>query len=63
MTKDEYLVNLEAIRTAMPGKKVLNKKEMAEYLGVSYRGLKHFQISGPLTVESFRWRLSERRDK
>ena len=57
----EFYANLDAIERAFPGYRLLNKNQMAEYLGFSSnttRRLSLLGINSKLTRESFAMRLS-----
>ena len=56
----EYLANLKRIEASFPEDRLLNKRQMAEYLGGNdIRILKQFGIAGKITRESFAMRLTE----
>ena len=54
----EYQANLDRIVTAFPGYRLLNLKQMMNYLGVTRKTLSSLGIESSLTRESFRRRLS-----
>lgn len=60
MLRDEYEVNLEAIKEFFPADRYLTQKQMKDYLGVTdSRTLKAIGINGRATRESFAMRLTE----
>ena len=60
MLNDEFYANYDEIKKEFPGRRILDIKQMADYLGISPRSLKNtFGISTKLTVESFAVRLSK----
>lgn len=58
MADVEYQANLDRIVTAFPGYRLLNLKQMMNYLGVTRKTLSSLGIESSLTRESFRRRLS-----
>ena len=58
MADVEYQANLDRIVTAFPGYRLLNLKQMMNYLGVTRKTLSNLGIESSLTRESFRRRLS-----
>lgn len=57
---EEFRRNLRRIEEAYPEERLLNKRQMAEYLGLEdTRSLKTFGIDTRLTRESFAMRLTK----